>query len=300
MEKLKLIIDTDIGDDVDDALALALALNSRELDLIGITTSYGDTAARARIAYMLLEAYGRTDVRIVPGCGGPAAEKPELPLQYTALNGEGYEGLFADTRAEAAAEFMVESAKRYPGLTIAVIGAMTNVAMAIKMAPEAMSGVRIAAMGGSYQRVYPEWNIVCDPEAAKTVFESGNEVVAAGLDLTAQLRLTARELSILRGGRDGAGRLLGKMVDLWLARAGFVVLHDVLPVAYLLEPGVLTLEESAVDVELESSRLRGLTYRRSNWWGEYERGSVKVAVAADMERCKELFFRRVFGAEEVP
>ena len=71
MDRIKIIIDTDIGDDADDALAICLALKSEELEVMGITTVFRNTAARAQIAVRLLQLMGRTDIPVYAGIGHP-------------------------------------------------------------------------------------------------------------------------------------------------------------------------------------------------------------------------------------
>src|ERR1700722_15243032 len=116
----KIIIDTDIGDDVDDAFALAIAVKSLELQVLGVTTTFGDTEARARITDRFLGEVGRADIPVLAG-KTTAAKGPMSQWKYGA-------GHFAKSSHGDAVEFLLEQVRKYPGdLTLMSSGPLMNV-----------------------------------------------------------------------------------------------------------------------------------------------------------------------------
>src|SRR5215467_14450977 len=141
-ERAKVILDTDIGDDIDDAFALALLLRSPELELQGITTAWGDTALRARLTNRLLKEAGASGIPVVAGISTPT----ESPFTQAEWAREGEPAARSD-----AVEFLLEAARRFPGqVTLIAIGPLTNVGRAIERDPEGFRKFRrVVVMGGS-------------------------------------------------------------------------------------------------------------------------------------------------------
>src|SRR5258706_3843435 len=175
----KIIIDTDIGDDIDDAFAVALALRSPELQVVGITTSFGDTEARANIAARLVGEAGRQDIPVAAG----VATKTNNPMSQRHY-GEG--GRFARASHSAAVDFILDQIQRNPGeITLVAIGPLVNVGALIDRDAVTFRKLkRVVIMGGSVDRGYgdpyapptppqPEWNILNDIPAAQKLFGSG-------------------------------------------------------------------------------------------------------------------------------
>jgi purine nucleosidase len=191
------ILDTDIGDDIDDAFALALALRSPELRILGITTAFGDTELRARLVDRYLQAVGRGDIPVAAG----------VPTQHTnnvftqaAYAQRWPAGLHAD-----GAEFLLSQTRAHPGeITLIAIGPLTNVEAAIKKDPATFRKLkRVVMMGGSVYRGYDghngekrlpdaEWNINRDPAGAQALLASGVPVFMMPLDST-QIHLDSNE-----------------------------------------------------------------------------------------------------------
>jgi purine nucleosidase len=192
-EKVPIIVDTDIGTDIDDAFALALALQSPELQLVGVTTVSADAYTRALIACRMLEAVGRADVPVA--AGRPRRARPEQKGQYQ----YGLDPSFQKRPvAESAVEFIFAQLKAHPGeLTLVSIGDLTNLGRLITEHPESKPLIkRIVIMGGAVRVGYNgkppaswEWNIRSDIKAAQTVFSSGLPLVVAPLDATTMLKL---------------------------------------------------------------------------------------------------------------
>ena len=201
----KVIIDTDIGDDVDDAFAIALALRSPELQILGITTTFGDTETRARIVDRFLGEAGRQD--IVVAAGAPARiTNPMSQRRYA----EG--GRFARVSHPAAADYIWNQLEAYPNqITLIAIGPLTNVGALIDRDPGAFHKLqRVVIMGGSIEHGYnafiydpphepqPEWNILNDVTSAQKLFASGVPIYVMPLDST-QLKLDEVKRSFLFG-----------------------------------------------------------------------------------------------------
>jgi len=191
----KIIIDTDIGDDIDDAFAVAMALRSPELQILGISTTFGDTQTRAKLLDRLLGEAGRSDIPVAVGT--PTTVRGTFTqLRYA----EG--GHFARKTHPEAVDFILDQIHRYPGeITLVAIGPLINVGALIdKDAPTFRELRRVVLMGGSVERGYgdlgyskphgpeAEWNIKNDITSAQKLFASGVPIFMMPLDST-QLKL---------------------------------------------------------------------------------------------------------------
>ena len=192
----KIIIDTDIGDDVDDAFAVALALRSPELQILGITTTFGDTETRARLLDRLLGEAGRADVPVAIGISDPRIQTSLSQRLYA----DG--GHFRRASHPQAVDFMLDQIRSHPGeLTLIAIGPLVNIGALIeKDAPTFRKLRRVVLMGGSIERGYgdlgytkphgpdAEWNVKNDISSARKLFASGMPIFMMPLDAT-QLKL---------------------------------------------------------------------------------------------------------------
>jgi inosine-uridine nucleoside N-ribohydrolase len=182
------IIDTDIGDDIDDAFALALALQSPELQILGITTAYGDTELRARLVDRYLAAVGRADIPVAAG----------VPTPYqNVFTQAAYARREPDHKHADGVEFLLDQIRAHPGeVTLIAIGPLFNVGAAIEKDAATFKKLkRVVIMGGSIDRGYDtatdkirppgaEWNILRDPAGAKALFAAGVPVFVMPLDST--------------------------------------------------------------------------------------------------------------------
>lgn len=190
------IIDTDIGDDIDDAFALGLALKSPELKILGVTTTFGNTELRARLVERYLTAAGRSDI---PVFAGPMTKTDNVMTQAAYARRQP-ERKFAD-----GARFIDEQASQHPGqITLIGIGPLSTVRAAIERDPAAFKQLkRVVTMGGSVYRGYgldpqgkpkppePEWNILNDPAGLTALLASGVPLFMMPLDST-QVPLDAK------------------------------------------------------------------------------------------------------------
>jgi purine nucleosidase len=197
--KLQLaILDTDIGDDIDDAFALALALRSPELKILGITTAFADTELRARLVDRFLAAVGRTDIPVAAGVPTP---------HDNVFTQAAYARQQVERKHPDGVAFLLEQIRAHPGeVTLIAIGPLVNVGEAIKRDPATFRKLkRVVMMGGSVYRGYgdakpgeqprppeAEWNIARDPAGAKALLGSGVPIFMMPLDST-QIHLLTPE-----------------------------------------------------------------------------------------------------------
>jgi inosine-uridine nucleoside N-ribohydrolase len=236
----KVIIDTDIGDDVDDAFALALAVKSPELEILGVTTTFGDTEVRARIADRLLGEMGRGEIPVLAG-KATATKNPMSQRRYA----EG--GKFAKAAHGDAVEFLLEQIRKYPGeVTLVAIGPLMNVGAAIdKDAATFRKLKRVVLMGGSVRRGYgdlgytapvppmPEWNILNDVASAQKLFAAGVPLFVMPLDST-QLKLDEVKRAFLFSQGTAVTDQLAVLYHLWGQETP--TLFDPMTVAFVLKP----------------------------------------------------------------
>ncbi len=214
----KLILDTDIGTDVDDALALGVLLGSPDVDLLGVTAVYGDTLLRARLARRLARI-ARPDLAIpfIPGAGET--------LSGREVWWPGHEGALFDDLAEEpvdesldAIAYLIETVAAAPGeIDVLAIGPLTNIALALRLDPGFARNVRrVVVMGGDFaaERVV-EHNFRCDTVAAREVFDSELDLVVTGLDITTQVALRQPEIDAIEGARALGRALRDEIAQFW-------------------------------------------------------------------------------------
>ncbi|MBO7743764.1 nucleoside hydrolase [Paenibacillus sp. MWE-103] len=296
MERTKIIIDTDIGDDIDDALAIAFALESPELDVLGITTVFKNVTARAKLAVRLLEHAGRADIPVYAGIGSPMLNKVdvnEIPNQY-AKERDGDAAGFGTNGID----FMIDTIlKSDGGITLVPIGPLTNIAIAILKEPALRSKVKeIVMMGGCYYSHLSEWNIRCDPEAARVVFESGIPIRAVGLDVTVQCVLTAEDADRLTTSPKRSAAYLPELLARWRKVTDHhPMLHDPLAVCAVFDDRLLEFQQDDIVVETQGEFTRGQTYNRSAlyWRGGADRSVIRAAKRVEAEAFLKLYMDRV-------
>ena len=287
------IFDTDIGTDVDDILALAVLAKSPELNLIGVTTVYGDTPLRARITKVTCNLLGCTDTDVLIG------EKETLTGRQIAWAGhEGY-GVPNLNKAEisttpGAVDYLLEKANRFAGeLEVLATGPLTNIAGAIKKDADAFSKINhLYLMGGAFWLNRPEHNIKSDPEAAKIVFDSGIPITAIGLDVTLRVLLEADDLREIAKVGQGVGALLEDQILRWweLRNISANHLHDPLAALAMLRPDLFVFENWDVDVASEG-RTEGLTRLRPP-----AKGKTRIAADVFARTAQQEIVRRIVSA----
>ena len=293
--KQGILIDTDIGDDIDDALALALALRSPELEIRAITTVFKNTAERARLASALLTQYGQGDIPVYEGIRMPIINEIsvcDIPCQCAVVDFDNYH-----KNEMHAADAILQAVRNDPKLTIVAIGPLTNLALACLKEPETMRSARIMLMGGAFGTTEAEWNIVCDPEAASVVFRSGAQIKVFGLDVTARCALSKEYEKTAQQRGSAEARFLMRLFDAWHRASGYgIMLHDPLVIGALLHPEWVRYEKQKVVVELRGENTRGSTILKRSFFKTFETPNAQVAVDVQAEAFIDFFMQRVFPA----
>ena len=200
-QKKKIIFDTDIAGDIDDAFAHALVQVSPEFEVLGITIADGPTPQRAKVSCRMLYGCGQGNIPVYVGrpTRGGQGTAPQLVF------GDGFEKVLP--RKQPAAEFIVNTLKKYPHqVTVISVGPVTNLADAIDKDPAAWKLVKeVFSMFGSFYLGYgsdpvpsAEWNVVADVVSSQKFIGSGVPITLAGLDVTTMVKFDAeRRLQIL-------------------------------------------------------------------------------------------------------
>ena len=291
----KFIIDTDIGDDVDDAFAVSLAVKANA-DLIGITTVYKNTVKRAT----LLNEYLKILSVNIPVYAGYKETISDFTPDWHSDILEAVEEneLIKKTfDQEAAVDFLISSAKKYgKDLTIICLGPLTNIAKAFIGEEAVMKSVKFVMMGGAYYTQYIDWNVFCDVAAAKIVFDKVENLTAIGADVTHLLEVPEDVLQMFlkRGGK------LAEDITLWRGKNTDkkVVLHDPLAVYYALTGDLVKTESIKINV-VTNGYFYGMTENLSrsklaeysdDFKNKLPKSSVTVAESVNAEKFIKTFF----------
>jgi len=285
----KILLDTDIGSDIDDAVALAYLLAHPQAELLGITTVSGEVHKRAMLASALCKAAGK-DIPIYPGRSDPllVPQRQDLAQQAAALDRWPHETHFPTGQA---IPFLIETIRAHPGeITLLTIGPLTNVAALIAADPEIpallkglvmMCGVftnRLAGIGPL------EWNALLDPHATAIVYHHDFPIHrSVGLDVTCQVTMKADEVR-----RRFRSPLLLPVLDfaeVWFKEYNIITFHDPLAAVTLFDNEVCTFERGRVAVELLSEQLAGMTH-----WTPAPNGPHEVALSVNSQRFFEQYF----------
>lgn len=245
----QVVLDTDIGTDVDDLMALALLLGTPEVRLLGITTVYGDTRLRARIAKQVLRMTG-ADVPVHAGETQPLSGRQvwwagHEGVQYPRLDEESYE-------SDAAIDFLLKTIIDSPGeIDVIAIGPLTNIAQAIAADSRFAPSIgHLWVMGGAFASDEAEHNFLSDDVAARQVLSAGIPTTVSGLEVTRQVSIGATELE--RIGSSGVlGELLRDEVSQWWRFWGteWNIPHDPVTVLTMTRPELFTFSDpTAVDI----------------------------------------------------
>lgn len=295
--KRKIILDTDIGDDIDDSFALLLMFESHQFEVLGVTTVFRNALKRAKMAKQLIKSLGYSE-EVYPGCNEPLIsriddlippeirKKEQLDEYGLYLIPQWEESMEKETVGDMhAVDFIIEQVHKYPHeVTIVLIGPYTNMAMAIKKDPSIKSLVKeIRIMGGGYELDWAEWNAFCDPEAAYIVFHSGIPLTMVGFNVTRQTGLSNEDIEALKNSQSTSIQLVYKAMQKWFKHYEFTVpvMHDPLTIASLLDEKILEFKELKMEVDLKD--VRGKTIEEPNG------ALVKVAVNVDKDRFFNLF-----------
>jgi inosine-uridine nucleoside N-ribohydrolase len=290
----KVLFDTDIGTDVDDAVCLAYLLSHPGCELLGITTVTGEVEKRASLASVLCKAAGK-DIPIYPGADYPMRGEQRQPVaqQSAALPRWPHETHFPKNQAVG---FMAETIRSHPGeVTLLAVGPLTNAGMLFTAhpdVPELLAG--FVMMGGNFDEAgietgRVEWNVVGDVLASEITYKAPVRLHRSlGLNVTQQVMMSADEVRekftapLLRPVLD--------MAEIWFS--GFypsITFHDPLAAATIFEPDLCSYQQGTV--RLDTTEKPGMTI----WQPGGTRAPHQVAMTVDVDRYFEHFFHVVSG-----
>jgi inosine-uridine nucleoside N-ribohydrolase len=287
----KVLFDTDIGTDIDDAVCLAYLLAQPSCKLLGITTVSGEASKRAMLASALCRAAG-ADIPIFPGAEEPLliAQRQPKAQQADALSDWPHASTFPQG---SAVEFLRQTIRAHPGEVILLaVGPLTNVGLLFRTDPEIprllkglvlMCGQFFGRVGG---RGPVEWNASCDPHAAAIVYQSAVATHRShGLDVTQQVRMPAQEVRA----RFQAPLLrpVAAFAEVFFQRRDEITFHDPLAAATIFDDGICAFARGNAQVELESRQLAGYMH----WQTDGVAGPHQVADRVDPDR----FFAHYFS-----
>jgi inosine-uridine nucleoside N-ribohydrolase len=292
----RVIVDTDIGDDIDDAFALALVLASPEFEVVGTTTAWGDTALRTRLVQRLLRETGRLGIPVAEGAA-TVSQTPFTQARWAQRSAPA-------GAAPPAVDFVLDQIRRQPGeITLLALGPLTNLGAAIARDPATFRRLRqVVLMGGSVRSGYrkspfhaprppdKEYNIAADVAAARAVFGAGVRLVMMPLDST-QIRLEepARNALFAQGRplTDALALLYHQWLDAYQPWSSTTpTLFDVVPVAYAIDPGLCPTMplRIVVDDQGATKEVAGAP-------------NAQVCLAADAQGVLGLFMQRLLAPE---
>ncbi len=255
-DRIPILLDTDPGTDIDDALAISYLLAKPECELVGITTVTGDTKKRSAIAEVLCNAVGRADIPIVAGHAGPMGHGPGQTwlAQYDKIAHLPHR---LDREPNSAVKFLQETIRSRPGeITLLTIGPMTNIGLLFAMDPEIPSLLKnyVAMAGAFYVNNGWETNCVVDPISTKIVSHSKRESLKwVPLDVTTKCAMQKPDVEMLFQGPLLS--LVAQMAESWFESVDHILFHDPLAAVSLFLPEVVEYTSGTVHVEPE----KGLT-----------------------------------------
>ena len=294
----KVILDTDIGDDIDDSFALLLLLESHKFNCLGVTTVFRNSLKRAKMAKQLIRSLGY-DIKVYRGIDDPLKQNIDHLISKEIKEKEKYDEdgkyIFPQydksmenekVEDENAVDFIIRMIHLYPHeVTLIPIGPLTNIASAIKKDPTIVPLIKeIRLMGAGLNLNFVEWNIFCDPDAAKIVFSSNiNKIVAVTINVTSLTSLTEEEVNSLKNNNSKAIKLVYEAMMKWFKHYEFSspVMHDPLTVASLIDESIINTQLCHLDVDLSKD---GYTFINDNC-----PNNVYVSTSLNKEKLFKLF-----------
>jgi len=272
----KILLDTDIGSDIDDAVCLAYLLAHPECDLLGITTVSGETHKRAMLASALCYVADKPETPIMPGAENPLiiAQEQTKAQQAAALGSWEHEATFMEGEA---IEFLRDTIRLHPGeVTLLAIGPLTNIALLFKIDEEIPHLLKeIVLMCGWFTEDKLEWNAKLDPHATAIVYNAPVKIHRSiGIDVTRQVRMDASQVSarfthpVLQPVKDFA--------RVWFEERDVLTFHDPLAAATIFNDTVCQFSPGVVDVEYRRGEMMGQTK-----WTPRDTGQHQVALQVD-------------------
>jgi len=303
----RIIVDTDIGTDVDDAYALALLANSPEVKMEAVTTVWADAQLRARIARKLLNLLGKQDVPVAVGENLPLnRERPAFLMGHEGRSV--FDGNEELPLSDVPATNLIESLlRKYPHeIKLVLIGPLTNIGKMLTQEPDLASLVKeFVIMGGMpfygpreiklFGERQAEYNFFCDPEAARVVFSSGVPITMVGANVTIPTLLKKPQIDLIGKRGAPATDLLCTMTGEWLRviDRDATSMHDPLAVAAAFTLDFLDTMMLNVAIETKGDLTTGLTV--INYYEHEEWNTVRVATEARSDDFVKFMLQRILS-----
>jgi inosine-uridine nucleoside N-ribohydrolase len=308
MKRKKILLDTDMGSDVDDALCLGLALTMPELELIGVTTVAGDTACRSRVARKLLDLAGRPDIPVFTGSREPLSGED----RFFAHGAEGVgileEGELLAVQKEEAVPALARLLGEHPEAEVVAIGPLTNLAHLIRDFPETAAQIpRLTIMGGHLREIrfgekaFPfgiDYNLCSDPEATEIVLHADIPTRLVTADVTMRTWLTVGDRDRLAATDAPALGAIVRALDLWTPvqcslferhigslRDNVAFLHDPLALVAAVDESFCTFD----DLHILPAWREGIFRTLEDPSGR----KIRCARSVESERFREFFVDRL-------
>lgn len=281
----KLLLDTDIGSDIDDAVCLAYLLANPECELLGITTVSGEGQYRAQLASALCENAGQ-EIPIYVGAEIPLLveqQQPHAP-QQSALMSWKHREVFPSAEA---IYFMQDTIHNHPGeIVLLTIGPLTNVALLFRIDPIIPSLLKgLVMMCGAFEAGGNEWNAVVDPHAASIVYQAEiSHHRSIGLDVTQQVTMPAEK--VRKKFRNSLLQPVLDFAEVWFEDRDELTFHDPLAAATIFQNGICQFKRGKVSVEIYENEELGKTHWEPDVGGPHE-----IANKVDSEIFFDHFFR---------
>ena len=309
----KIIFDTDPG--VDDAMALLLALSSPEIDVVGVTTVFGNTNVDSTTvnALNLLHLADRMDIPVAKGAGQPMVNPPRAKGEFVhGADGMGNVGWWEANHSghkpvdRHAAQFIVDMIMGNPGqITLVPVGPLTNIGLALQLEPRIAEQVRnVVIMGGSVAaggNISPvaEANIYNDPHAASLLFSAPWDVTMAGLDVTEAVILDNSFFKALGQSNNVFGQFIAQIIPFYQEfhrdRYGFengaTNTHDPSAIAYLIDPTLFKGERWSIRVPTEGLAMGMTMADRAGRF--FDTPKINCLMHADAARFLRMFRERL-------
>lgn len=294
---MKIWLDTDIGGDIDDALALLLAMSYEDVELVGVSTVFQNTVARAKIAKKLLELGGKNDIKVYAGRGKPfkATKVFNDPVDLVTPPKTYISEMFDSVKIEKkdGVEALKEAILQHEDLVVVTLGALTNLASLILEYPEVVKRIhKLYVMGTAVWLNLNEFNISCDPEAAAIVFSSSIPMKVVSLDVTFKCGLSKEQVDILKSCKSDLVQTVLAMSEMW---GEGMILHDPLTLSEAVKEQFVKFVPGNLKVELEGEFSRGKCVNLCDFnWKREPKASFEVSTEVDAKAFTDFYVNNIY------
>lgn len=291
----KIWIDTDIGGDIDDALALALALSRDDVEIVGISTVFENTILRAKMAKKIVNLSGK-NVPVYAGIGLPKKQRivfhdkvdlNKYPKTYIKEE-------FDDVEIDGidAVENLRDAVENHNDLTVISIGALTNIATLLEKYPDTYKKIKnLYIMGTAVGCNFNEFNITCDPDSANEVLSSDINIHVVSLDITFRCELDKKTVKQLSEEKSPVMMLINKMRKAW---GETVILHDPLTVSEAIEEKYVTFVNGNLEVILSPIHAAGKVINLCDFnWHQTPKDNLHISYDVKNEEFAKYFMKQI-------